>query len=297
MVLIKRAGLFTLFFLLVFSLFPQNKPVLLSAEIASIEKKLSDSKLPPAERKNALETIARLYELSGNAEKAAETWKGAAAAVSGNTGYGALLQSARCFAAIGEFDKAEAALKPVLAVENNSLLRNNARVLAAQLEALQTGNTAMLSSLLNNPDFAGQKPALYYSLWRISADPQVRSAMASRLLAEFPQSPEGRIVRDDTAVSASPAALWLLQTDISSQAVNPVLTPANPILLQTGVFSLEENAKNMANKLNNAGFRAVIIKKTVNGKDHWTVGVEGGPDPSHTMQLLKDKGFESFPTY
>jgi len=314
-------------------LFSQNKPVLFSAEIASIEKKISDPKLAPLERKNALETMARLLELSGNAESAAEAWKGAALAVSGTTDYGDLLQSARCLAAIGEFDKADTALKPVLAVtggeprpsgsaanSGNRVLQNKARLLAAQLEALKTGNTAMLNSLLSNPDFAAQKPALYYSVWRISADPSVQSAMASRLIAEFPQSPEARIIRNDSAVNAAPAALWLLLGVEQAPPVNPVAVspsggapPANPVatnpqpstgsrsdatvMLQTGIFSLEENARNQVNRLQNAGFNAVIAKKNINGKDHWTVGVVPGPDLSRTMLLLKDKGFESFPVY
>lgn len=319
-------GVLILLIQLAAPLFSQDKPILLSAEIASIEKKISDSKLNPAERKNALETMARLFELSGNAEAAAEAWRGAALTVSGNTDHGDLLQSARCLAAIGEFDKADTVLKPVLSISGNRVLQNRARILAAQLEALRTGNTAMLNGLLSNPDFAAQRPALYYSVWRISADPSVQSAMASRLLAEFPQSPEARIIRNDIMVNAAPAALWLLlgveqappagPAAVNSPGSTPqpsVVSPSGSVppsavsppgsrsdtsvMLQTGLFSLEENARSLANRLQNAGFNSVIAKKNINGKDHWTVGVPSGPDLSRTMLLLKDKGFESFPVY
>ena len=317
-------GLIPLLFLLAFPLFSQNKPVLITVEIASIEKKLSDSKLSPAERKSALETMARLFELSGNAEGAAEAWLEAARAVPGNAGHGNLLQSARCLASMGEFDKAAAVIKPVLA-DSTKTLKNSALLLSAQAEALKTGNIAPLNSLLSNPDFAEKKPALYYSIWKISSDPSVQSSFASRLLSEFPQSPEARIVRDDALVSAAPSALWLLlgvgqgpvtasasqgsagtpssaaQTPAIPAVTSPVVTTNNPsggpVMLQTGLFSLEENAKNLASRLQAAGFNAVIAKKAVNGKDHFTVGVLPGADPSQTMLLLKDRGFESFPVY
>ena len=310
----KCLGLILLFFLFAAPVFPQNKPVELSLEIASIEKKLSDSKLSAAERKNALETMARLFELSGNAERAAEAWKEAALAVPGNSGHEALLQSARCYAALGEFDKAEAALKPVLA-DSSQILQNKARLIFTQLEALKTGNTGGLSNLLSNPDFAAQKPVLYYSILKISSDKEVQSAMASRLTGEFPQSPEARIVRNDTMVGAAPLPLWLLlgqplvstsfpaaentpaennpQTDSTSQTIQ---TEKSGTMLQTGSFSLEENAVSMAGKLRNAGFSPVIAKKTVNGKELCAVGVLPGSNPSQTAQQLKDKGFESFPT-
>ena len=304
MELIKKAFFFLLFLLCGSLIFSQSKPALLSAEISSIEKKLSDTKLSAVERKSALETMARLFELSGNIEAAAGTWEKAAKTVSGNAGHADLLQSARCFAAIGEFEKADAVLKPVLSASGNKVLQNKARILSAQIEALKTGNTAILSDLLSNPDFAGEKPVLYYSLWRISADPAFRSAIASRLLSELPQSPEARIIRDDNAVSAVPAALWLL-TGIEQSPVTVTVTPAagnttgsssgGPALLQTGLFTVEQNAGNMANKLRNAGFTPVIEKKTVNGKEHWIVGVLPGPDLTVTMKQLKDKGFESFP--
>ena len=291
--------------------FSQNKPVQLSAEISAAEKKLSDSKLPASDRKAALETLARLYELSGNIEAAAESWQKAAHAAPGNDGYAGLLQSARCFAAIGEFDKADAALRPVLSAGGNKSLQNKAILLSAQTEALKTGNTAVLNSLLTNPDFADQKPALYYSLWRISADPSYQSAIASRLISEYPQSPEARIVRSDSLVSAVPAAFWLLAGSESTavatgasaiaavtQSPNPTgNSPGGPLMLQTGLFGLEENAGNLAGKLRAAGFSPVMEKKTVNGNERWVVGVLPCTDYLKTMQLLKTKGFDSFPVY
>jgi tetratricopeptide (TPR) repeat protein len=302
----KHISVVLVFLFLGGQLYPQA--VSLAAETASLEKKLADSRLSSAERKQTLEKMARLFELSGDAERAADAWSRAAQTVSGNARLEALLQSARCLAAMGEFDQAETALRPVLAVSNNRALQNRARFLAAQIEALKTGNTALLAGLLSNPDFTDQKPQLYFSMWRISGD----SAAHTRLLAEFPQSPEARIARNDTAVNTAPAAHWLL----SGTSVLPAISGAGnsggepslavtrsagntgaPTLLQTGNFNREENAQNMSEQLRNAGFSPVITRRTVSGENRWIVGVVPGPEPFRTMQRLRELGFDSFQVF
>jgi len=314
MVLIRPyKGLIAGFFCLVLGAyaFSQANPVSLASEIAALEKKAADSKLSPAERKQALEKTARLLELSGNADGAAEAWEKAALAIPGAAGFPDLLQSARCFAAIGEFDRARAVLKPVLGDSGPLLVQ--ARLLDTWIEAFTTGQTSALNALLSNPDFAGYKPGIYYAIWRISGDSAVKTAMEARLLAEFPQSPEARIVRDDPTVSAAPAALWLLSVFNQSDLIASQQTPTEqgrpaagqsateasggPVLLQTGLFSLEKNALSLAERLQKAGFSPVVNPKTVNGEKYWVVGVLPGPDPSRTILLLKDSGFESFPVY
>jgi cell division septation protein DedD len=294
-------------------LFAQAAPILLSAEIAALEKKASDSKLSSPERKQALEKMARLFELSGNAERAAAAWGEAAlAAVPGAGDLADLLQSGRCLAAIGDFDKAEAVIRPVLAASDKVLLVK-ARLLAAWIEAFKTGQTEALNALLSNPDFSGYKPGIYYAIRRISGASE--TALAARLLTEFPQSPEARIVRNDGPVNASPAVFWLLTgqpvstgrpveeavpSGVSSRIPSGVPSDAysdRPVILQTGLFSREENARALAERLRNNGFTPVVSKKTVSGKEHWIVGVEPGSNPSQTMLLLKDKGFESFPVF
>ncbi|GHV84669.1 hypothetical protein AGMMS50230_02770 [Spirochaetia bacterium] len=318
MVSIKRYLTLPLFFFLGGVIFSQA--VLLSAETAAIEKKLSNPRLSAVDRKAALENMARLFELSGNVEGAAEAWNEAAAAIPAR-GHPDLLRSARCLAATGEFDRAEAVLRPVLSSTDRSLYRQ-ARLLGAQIEALKTGTSGLLTNLLSDPDYAEYKPAMYYTIWRVSGGGESKN----RLLAEFPQSPEARLVRsaETDKLSAAPTALWLLAGASPLPAVNPPnqgnpapavpvlpaetspiaqnvptaqISPGSPLMFQTGLFSREENAKVLAERLRKAGFSPVISKKYVNGADYWAVGAAPGPDPSRTMLLLRDKGFESFPVY
>ncbi|MDR1143469.1 MAG: SPOR domain-containing protein, partial [Spirochaetaceae bacterium] len=173
------AALLFLFLLAGHRIFPQ--PVPLAAEMEGLEKQLAGSKLSSGERKTALVRRARLLELSGNFESAAAAWK--EAALAGDAG--ALLREARCLAALGEFEKAQEELR------TGSRASAEAGLLFSQLEALRTGRTGALGALLADPEFSSYKPGIYYSIWKISGDLSVRN----RLIGEFPQSPEARIVK------------------------------------------------------------------------------------------------------
>jgi tetratricopeptide (TPR) repeat protein len=304
---LRTTAFAAVFFLLAGNLaFSQNYPSV-TAEITALGKKASNAKLSEAERKDAMERMARLYELSGSMKEAAETWERSAIlgpGLAAASGYQALLQSARCYTAIGEFDKANAALKPVLSTQGQQSVK--ARLLSAWIESFKTGRIEALNALLPDPDFSAYKPGVYYAIWRISGNTGVKSAMMNRLLAEFPQSPEARIIRDDSRVNALPTALWILSVlnfpavagpSTDYEQVAHEQAAAAPFLLQTGIFSREENARALSDRLKKAGFSPVISQKTVQGELYWVVGVAPGQDSSRTTLLLKDKGFESFPVY
>ncbi|MDR0599910.1 MAG: SPOR domain-containing protein [Treponema sp.] len=290
-------------------------PAPLAAEIESIEKQLAGSKLSPAERREALGREARLFELSGDTEEAAQAWNKAAWAVPGGPGFNALIRSALCLAAQGEFDRAGAALRPVLAAEDPRLAAR-ARFLLVQIEAFKTGGTGELYLLLEDRDCAEWKPAAYYTIWKISGETSARN----RLMAEFPQSPEARAAAEPSGsarISALPSPLWLFRgiqaapgalaaglsepsaPPVSGAGRSPDTAPAarGPSALQTGSFEWKENAAAWAERLRKAGFKPVVTQKMMNGKILWVVGVEPGIDPDQTTLLLKDKGFESFPVY
>ncbi|MDR2071990.1 MAG: SPOR domain-containing protein, partial [Spirochaetaceae bacterium] len=202
--MIKRCGVVVLFLLLTGGVFSQANPVLLGTELQLVDRKLRTPGISPAERKQALVKMARLFELSGNAEGAAEAWNQAARAIPGTVDQGALLRRAVFLAAMGEFEKAGTEVIPVLASPDPTLAVW-ARFLYAQCESLRTGETGTLRVLLADPALTEYKPAVYYSIWRISGD----AAARNRLTAEFPQSPEARMALDNAAVSAAPTALWL----------------------------------------------------------------------------------------
>jgi hypothetical protein len=70
-----------------------------------------------------------------------------------------------------------------------------------------------------------------------------------------------------------------------------------PRVLQTGLFSREENALASAARLAAKGFAATVSQKPVNGVLYWVVSVAPGEDSNRTIMRLKDAGFESFPVF
>jgi cell division septation protein DedD len=297
----------TLLFLYGEAAHAQTSSVLFSTELQSIEKKLA-SPISPAEKNRALRNMARLMELSGNVEAAARAWNEAARALPSD--YDALVRSGVCFAAIGEFDSALRVVGSVSRTAGEPGLR--ARYIGAQVEAFRSGETYGLFSLLSDPAFSAYRPGVYYSIWKISGD----AASRNRLLSEFPQSPEALALKDNTAVSAAPTALWLLGAGLPPlppaspssglSAVPPGQSAAEsrvpqeaagPVMLQAGLFGREENAQALAGRLRGAGFAPVVSIKTVNGTAYWAVGVLPGGDYGNTILLLKDAGFEAFPVW
>jgi hypothetical protein len=284
----------------------------LAAEIQSIDKKLKTPGLSGAERRGVLLRLARLLRLSGNVEGAAQVWMEAAFAEQGKRDDLAMLEGAACFIAQGELDRAEAVVKTVLLTgrDRRALLR--ARYTAAWIEAFKFGSPAALAALAEDPDYGDLRPAAYYALWKIFG----LEGYKTRLAAEFPASPEGRIVRDEK-VSASPQAMWFLFP--GRENAGPV-TPARsedppaagragisrapdpgpgegPRAIQTGLFSREENARAMAERLRIAGFTAAVNQRTVNGSAYWAVSIPPGADPDTTVLRLRDAGFEAFPVF
>ena len=303
----------------------------LGAEIQSLEQKLSQTGISAAERHDALVRLARLRQLSGDIAGAAVNWLDAAAAGPGDIN--ALVTGAYCLAAIGEWETAASTLRPLLAAGGREPAVLQARYLDACLRTWMNTDASGLTVLAADPEFAPLHPIIYYTLWRsIAKNPGIGAGGAelwkSRLLAEFPQSPEARVAASETAgtapvISAVQSPVWLLMPGTSGSAmpvkspsqnaapvkpiapntpVMPAVTAAAPaagntssVVLQTGVFGKEANARAQAEALRKAGFTAVVSRKQVNGAEHWAVTVQPGPDSNKTIQELKKAGFDSFP--
>jgi hypothetical protein len=328
---ISRPPALTLIFLMAllsfFPLYSQEAENSLAAEIQNTGKKLGDSALSGAERHGVLLRLARLLHLSGNVEGAAQVWMEAAFAEQGKRDDLAMLEGAACFIALGELERAEAVTKTVLLTGRDRQVLLRARYTAAEIEAFKSGNPGALTALMDGSEYGNLKPGAYYTLWKIFGLPEYKA----RLLAEFPASPEGRIVRsedlngtgreDGAAVSASPRAMWFLFPGRESvRPVSPVpdgvppagrsgpadtagpaeiagLPPEGPQAIQTGLFGREENARAMAERLRLAGFTAAVNRRAVNGSVYWAVSVPPGPDPNATTLRLRDAGFEAFPVF
>ena len=302
-----RSLIFLLFLIPAFSVLAEaQNTASLEAEISRLENLVSGA--AREEQYNALISLSRLYQLSGNRDAQLRSLERVLALIPGDGR--ALVEQGRLFISMGEYDRASEAAAALLSKEKEYLLMG--RFLLAQIEAFRSGNIRLLAALTDDTDFSAYKSGIYYTLWTLSGD----SVWRNRLSAEFPQSPEAQIAA--SLVSSSPTPLWLLfpgrdsirltepqyaeQASTTLAAVTPVpQTPAHgsgltqTAVLQTGLFGREENARALVDSLRRAGFASEISRRNVSGSVFWAVLVPGGSDMNVTMQRLRDSGFDSFP--
>jgi tetratricopeptide (TPR) repeat protein len=308
MTLFKRVVFLAAMTALAGAVFAQTS-VSLEAEIQNLEKAANRQGISPSERHDALAALARLRQLSGDIEGAARNWLEAAAAIPGQVDDDALLACAYCLAAMGEWDRARTALEPLLSKSAR------ARFLDASINAISTGNEYALAAIADNPEFVQMKNEVYFLLWKISSGPAAER-WRQRLLAEFPQSPEGRLAAAavSAAVTIKTSPFWLFLNGLDSLPVLESETAARPatqaaasvpqsapssqpstsqvaVRLQTGLFSREANARSQIASLTQAGFSPSIERRS----EMWAVTVPEGADQARTIRELKAAGFDSFP--
>ncbi|MDR2542864.1 MAG: SPOR domain-containing protein [Treponema sp.] len=296
-----------MFFLAVGNVFAQDinqssalpSSVSLSAEIQNLEKTAAQQGISAIERHNALVRLARLHQLSGNIETAARNWLEAAGAIPGSVDDEALLACAYCLAAMGEWDRAAAALEPLLSKNIR------ARFLNTGINAIRTGDTTALIAIVDNPNYSEMKSEILFLLWKISNE-QLADEWRLRLKNEFPNSPEGRLAAELNPAVLMPTPFWFFISGFDSDTllaggalpVPPVVIPVeNPpvqIRLQTGVFGREVNAQSQAANLRNVGFSPTIERRFVNNNEMWAVTVPAGSDVNSTINSLRTAGFEAF---
>ena len=297
---LSRNLILTIFFLgLINSLGAQI--YLLVPEIERLERLTQD----PAYRHGALVQLARLHQLSGDRERALQSWISAAYADPRTRDDWALLEAAKLMISIGEYDRAGAELRTILLGSNDQRTQEAASLLFAQLEAFRNRNTSALSYLLDFPIYSELQSRILYTLWRITEDTSWRT----RLLNSYPQSPEAEIARDSIIAAYTPQ--WLLfppRENLSSTPVQVLPAPQSALttqerlgpnlqspILQTGLFSREDNARAMAEKVANAGFQPQIIIRNVGVNEYWAVIVVPGSDINQSIRDLRNAGIESFP--
>jgi hypothetical protein len=248
--------------------------------------RLARSTTSDGEKRSHLVRMAKLSHLSGDIEGAATAWQSAAFTGKRNDEY--LMEAAFCFAAIGNFDKANANARMVL-LAGDSCLAIKARFLMAEIEVFNRGDTAPIISLLSDPIYEAYKSVIYYTVWKLTGN----NVYKTRLLSEYPTSPESLACQGAGAVSAFPSPLWILSAKNNDTALP--IQPTGGLLLQAGLFSEEANAKALTEKIKQAGFSVEYIPRTRDNKRYWAVIVSTEDNINAAMSRLKALGFDVFP--
>ena len=264
----------------------------------------------PEQRHGALVQLARLYQLSGDRERALEYWTLAVHGSPNNRDDRALLEAIKLLISMGEYEKAAAELTTIILSSQDVEVQLSAYYLSGKLLAFRNRDGSLLSYFAENPRYREVQSRIFYTLWVITQD----ASWKTRLLDSYPLSPEAEIVRDNNRIIAAVTPQWLFFPERESLVLMPPVYATAPSaelasvpavhaqaaastavpVLQTGIFSQEDNAKIMADRLLRAGFQSEIRRRTVNGVEHWAVLVRPGPDISESISALRTAGFEAF---
>jgi len=98
-----------------------------------------------------------------------------------------------------------------------------------------------------------------------------------------------------TTPAPSGAPTPTASTPVAPATSVPTPVPPEGRLLQAGLFTAEPNARALAERISRAGFQPYIIKRDINGREHWAVVVHGGSDINAMIQRLSDSNFQTFP--
>jgi hypothetical protein len=180
-------------------------------EIENVRTALAKPNSGAKEKHDNYVRLGHLLNLAGDVEGAAEAWLSAAYAEGGKRDDTALLESAACFMALGEWEKADANVKMcLLTVRDNQRILLKARYLAAQIEAFRNGNDVILHALAGDPDYKSTLPAIYLTLWKLGG----KDEFMMKLLTEYPESPEARAMLAEKSgknyVTDAAASHWFL---------------------------------------------------------------------------------------
>jgi tetratricopeptide (TPR) repeat protein len=267
---------------------------------------------------------ATLYEISGNFPKAQRLYEEAYSANPGEETFAFLYRSARLLFELGETRKSEDQARVISSLCKNPVTKKRAAFLLTRIIAA-SGNpeNALALALRLTEDASGpaDNESIYLFIFTLAdslgKQPE-RTLALQRLAKDYPDSPEFRIAsqaagRGGGSVSALPTPSALLNpfpqpkapsaaasSETPPAAQTPAATPRQePVAtaVQTGSFSVRENAEYMVKDLAAFGFTAEIREtagKTGNPVYKVVVPI---PRPEETQTLLirlKEKSIEGF---
>jgi tetratricopeptide (TPR) repeat protein len=251
----------------------------------------------PAKKHDALVSLSRLYRLAGNREKAAQAARDAAydgSALRDNT---ILLEACALYISLGEYEKAAPLLQSIHAsAPADSPAQKEAALLEAQLAAFRSGDPSGLEKLAFDPGYVFARSGIYYALWQLFG----AQSWKDKLLAEYPQSPEARIVLGSAFVNLAASPQWLLfpgRESIANLTSAQIAAAEGGAMLQTGLYRREANARVQVENLKTRGFESIIKRRKVSDGEYWAVMVPSGGDINKKITELKNSGFESFPLF
>jgi tetratricopeptide (TPR) repeat protein len=302
----------------------------LTSSLALLEKYLSHSS-DKAARSAILGKTATLYEISGDFVKAQALFGEAYSVNPGEAAFPFLYRSARLLFELGEVQKSEDSARVVARLCKNPVTKKRSaflltRILAASGKLEEALNIALrLTEDSSNP---GDNESIFRFIVTLAdslgSEPE-RSLALQKLAKDYPDSPEFRLASQAAgqsrrgAVTQFPTPSALLNplppglsvhgssataenpppaAEVPAAASAPETAKPGPRAVQTGSFSVRENAEYMIRDLARLGFTAEILEaagKTGSLIYKVAIPLDGGPEEAQKLLIrLKEKSVEGF---
>ena len=283
-------------------------------QIVALKNRLEVSE-SALESREVLIRLARLEELAGDLDSAQKHYQQASFAVPGSKDFPSLLSSAVLLFEIGEFQGAEAQCKAIIETCQIPDLVEGAYVLLSRIYFATEREAKAMQVFGGGTDLSGlSKHSAPTLLWIYQlAQKMQNSALALRakqlLTSSYGNSVEAAIASGNSGILPSPSLfLGLSVSDATAGKAESIeITSAtsqefesdNLLSVQTGSFSVRENAEYAIQDLLTAGFSATISEKVVNEKQYFRVIIQNinSKDLQDLLTKLKESGFEGFALY
>ena len=258
-----------------------------------------------------LERTAWIEELSGNIDSARKAYKEAAELAEGEVKSTYLLSSARLLYEEGDWEESEKELSQAVTYAENEIVIGQCNLLQANLY-LVTDNPEMAEKMLltivnsdNSAEKSSIKAAALLSLAQMYRNDREKVGEYINSLREsYPDSPEYglalEIVGKSSSISypLSPARYFVAPEGIQAD-IKKEFEEVSEVMIQTGSFTVKENADYMLKALESKGFPAKIVSVEMHGKTYYRVVIgsfNSSKQIQETIIKLKELGFEGFQT-
>jgi tetratricopeptide (TPR) repeat protein len=271
----------------------------------------------PELRRELLVKLAETEMQSGLLMDAQRHFLEASFAVPGRQDPTSLLQSALLAFELGGNKDAEALARIVIETGRQETGKRNARVLLSRVYHATDRIDAAFDLLITGEEIhEGIGVAGLYWLYRLSSL-EGRIALAesarTRLQTDYPEALETSLVEGhadrlpsgsyvfETLGSRMSEQVIVTDTPAKSEDIPAISQPdlTRSVSIQTGSFTVRENAKYAADDLRSEGFESKIEEKVVNGILYFRVVVPEVDDDEvdKTILDLKESGFEGYLIY
>ena len=248
--------------------------------------------------------LAILQELSGELDSSQESYHMAGTLTKGEAGIPYFLESSRLLYEQGFLEKAYEELNHVLLSSEDPENLARARLLKAYI-AMADGkldeSKELLLALYRDSSSQAIKPGVLLGLFQVyQNDRAVASSYLNLLRDEYPGSPEFSLAErlkgkeNDVSFYITPQRYFNFYEHVDE---TPNDMPQN-IIIQTGSFTVKENADYMVSDLLSAGFTSEVIPyKKGSDPVYYRVVIKGMSSLMEAQLILlklKNNGFEGF---